>query len=397
MSSTTRNWSSIALLLMMVMLLQGCGAEEKQAGPTPGYQAVAVLPSETPAAQVVASPTTAIQQTGPSPSPTEFGQVVVQTVTEQAVKTRAKHIDLVICLDVSGSMGPLIEAAKKKLMEIARDIKNLKQHPTLRIALLSYGSGISRGDGSYVIIESDFTGDLDLIFRKLSELRATGSIELVARVIAYSLDKLSWSRNPDTLKVIFVAGNETIHQDRNYTIEAVCQKAKEAHVIINTIYCAQYAQYSRYAGYTDKISTEWTQLAGLGKGKYSLITLKDAGMSPQLVVPSVFLTSMPPGFPPVTPKVTSSRMPVRPTIPAPSRAPQTASGEKTFEGQIVGVLNGTDVMVKNADYGGSTMTFRTDTVTRYSPPSRRPSSGDRVRVRYSQSQPEKARTIEFLN
>ena len=50
-----------------------------------------------------------------------------------------KAIDLVLCLDVSGSMNGLIDSAKLQLWDIVNELARLKPTPNLRVALYSYG------------------------------------------------------------------------------------------------------------------------------------------------------------------------------------------------------------------------------------------------------------------
>src|SRR5688572_16674505 len=53
------------------------------------------------------------------------------------------HIDVVFCIDCSGSMGPVIEAAKQKVWAIVNEVARAKPAPVLRIGLLGYGNGDS--------------------------------------------------------------------------------------------------------------------------------------------------------------------------------------------------------------------------------------------------------------
>ena len=51
-----------------------------------------------------------------------------------------RPIDLVICLDTSGSMQGLIEAAKVKLWDIVNELARAKPKPHLRVGLYVYGT-----------------------------------------------------------------------------------------------------------------------------------------------------------------------------------------------------------------------------------------------------------------
>ena len=45
------------------------------------------------------------------------------------------HIDVVFCIDCSGSMGPVIETAKQKVWAIVNEVAKAKPTPNLRVAL----------------------------------------------------------------------------------------------------------------------------------------------------------------------------------------------------------------------------------------------------------------------
>src|SRR4051794_4918479 len=67
------------------------------------------------------------------------------------------HIDVVFCLDCSGSMGPVIETAKQKVWSTVNEITRAKPSPILRIGLLGYGNF----DKEYR--QFDLTDDLDIV------------------------------------------------------------------------------------------------------------------------------------------------------------------------------------------------------------------------------------------
>src|SRR6185503_7107640 len=57
-----------------------------------------------------------------------------------AAPQEKKVVELAICLDTSGSMEGLINAARQKLWEIVNDLALAKPTPALRVALLTYGN-----------------------------------------------------------------------------------------------------------------------------------------------------------------------------------------------------------------------------------------------------------------
>ena len=61
-----------------------------------------------------------------------------------------KAIDLVLCLDVSGSMNGLIDSAKIRLWDIVNELARLKPTPNLRVGLYSYGATAYPADKGWV-------------------------------------------------------------------------------------------------------------------------------------------------------------------------------------------------------------------------------------------------------
>src|SRR5436305_1481960 len=75
---------------------------------------------------------------------------------------KARHVDLVIALDTSGSMNGLIDSARQKLWDVVNLLSQARPQPVLRVGLLSYGG--DRGydaHAGWVRKESDLTTDLD--------------------------------------------------------------------------------------------------------------------------------------------------------------------------------------------------------------------------------------------
>jgi hypothetical protein len=152
-------------------------------------------------------------------------------------KPAVRDIDVVICLDVSGSMEGLFNSVKVKLWDIVNDIARAQPTPNLRVALYSYGHTTYDPHAGWVRKEIDLTTDLDDVYRKLNALTINGGEEYVARVTRDALMQQNWSPDPNALKVIFVAGNEPVDQDKQVHLPDVAQLAKTKGVFINTIYC----------------------------------------------------------------------------------------------------------------------------------------------------------------
>src|SRR3954468_20283844 len=78
------------------------------------------------------------------------------------------HIDVVFCVDCSGSMGPVIETAKQKVWAIVNEVARAKPSPVLRIGLLGYG------DHDRQFRQFDLTDDLDDVYKHLVTFKDEG-------------------------------------------------------------------------------------------------------------------------------------------------------------------------------------------------------------------------------
>lgn len=173
-----------------------------------------------------------------------------------------KPIDVVLCLDVSGSMQGLIDSAKTRLWDIVNELAKVKPAPQLRVGLYSYGHSTYSAKDGWVRKEVDLTTDLDEIYRKLNALTINGGEEYVARVSHAALVEQKWNEDKNALKLIFVCGNEPAHQDPSIKLEVVADLAKKKGVVVNTIYC-QWGHPEELRG--------WQEFALACKGKFAVI------------------------------------------------------------------------------------------------------------------------------
>ena len=146
-----------------------------------------------------------------------------------------RHVDLAIALDVSGSMDGLIESAKQRLWDIINELGRAEPSPQLRVAVLSYGNPDYGRRSGYVRVDQPFTRDLDAVNQALFAFGTNGGDEYVARAVHVSVNQLQWSNQPDALRIIFVAGNESAEQDPQIRIEQAIELATDKDIFVNTI------------------------------------------------------------------------------------------------------------------------------------------------------------------
>lgn len=190
--------------------------------------------------------------------------LLVEAISKEK-KEANNTVKIALLLDTSNSMDGLINQAKAQLWDIVNKFTHAKcgndVRPNLQIALYQYGNdGLSAREG-YIQQVLGFSDDLDEISEKLFSLTTNGGEEFCGEVIHTSLKQLEWGKNPDNLKMIFIAGNEPFTQGKLNYKDAVTN-AKEKDIVVNTIFCGDYEQ---------GIHTEWKNGAALTGGEYMAI------------------------------------------------------------------------------------------------------------------------------
>ncbi|WKB80071.1 vWA domain-containing protein [Cellulophaga lytica] len=192
----------------------------------------------------------------------------ITLATQAFVETKKPDKNVVkvaLLLDTSNSMDGLINQAKAQLWDIVNKFSYVKcgneDRPQLQIALYEYGnSSIEKQDG-YIKQVIGFSTDLDEISEKLFSLTTNGGDEYCGEAISTSIKDLDWGKNPDNLKMIFIAGNEPFNQGKINYKDATLD-AKEKGIIVNTIFCGDYNQGA---------NSHWKSGAQLTGGEYIAI------------------------------------------------------------------------------------------------------------------------------
>ncbi len=173
----------------------------------------------------------------------------------------ASKIQVALLFDTSNSMDGLIDQAKSRLWDIVNTLTTLKfqgKTPVIEIALYEYGNDGLSSAKNYIRQVTVLTTDLDLISEKLFALRTNGGSEYCGAVIQKSLEDLKWDDGANTMKLIYIAGNEGFDQGGVNYKEAISQALKDK-IYVNTIFCG-----NKQEG----ISLFWQDGAIKGQGKY---------------------------------------------------------------------------------------------------------------------------------
>ena len=177
-------------------------------------------------------------------------------------------VEVVFCLDTTGSMGGLIDGAKAKIWAICNQIAGGKPTPDLKVGLVAYRD---KGD-DYITKVVDLTDDLDKIHGQLKTFQATGggdTPEHVNKALYDAVHGIKWSDDKKTLKIIFLVGDAPPHMDYTDDVKypITCKKAVEKNIINNTIQCGSDADCTK----------AWKDIALKSEGSFAAIP-QDGGV-----------------------------------------------------------------------------------------------------------------------
>jgi Mg-chelatase subunit ChlD len=188
-----------------------------------------------------------------------FPVFVLSARADEPAKQARPEVEVVFCLDTTGSMGGLIDAAKKKIWSISNQIASGTPTPHVKIGLVAFRD---RGD-EYITKVFDLTDDLDGVHVNLMKFQANGggdTPESVNQALHESVTKISWSKNKKTLKMIFLVGDAPPHMDYKDDVKytETCKLAVTNDIIINTVQCGRDPECTKY----------WKDICRLAEGSF---------------------------------------------------------------------------------------------------------------------------------
>jgi hypothetical protein len=181
-------------------------------------------------------------------------------VSTGAFPAHAKQtVEVAFVLDTTGSMGPLIEGAKKKIWSIATSIFDANPNAEVRIGLVAYRD---IGD-EYVTRRFDLTTDIQDLYAKLLGLRAQGGgdwPESVNEALDVAVNELNWTGGSEACRIMFLVGDAPPHMDyaQDTKYPQTIQVARQKDIIVNTV----------LAGTARDTERVWREIAQRGNGNF---------------------------------------------------------------------------------------------------------------------------------
>lgn len=144
-------------------------------------------------------------------------------------------IELVFCLDATGSMAGLIATAKAKIWNIVGVLADAQNSPKIRLGLIFYRD---TGD-AFVTKVFNLTDDIDGLYDELQKIEAQGGgdePESVNSALDDAIRKMHWGTKRNVYRTVFLVGDCPPHMDyAEIKYPETSKTAAKNGIIINTI------------------------------------------------------------------------------------------------------------------------------------------------------------------
>jgi hypothetical protein len=201
----------------------------------------------------------------PSPTAPETPPTAEPPAQAQADAPRVRpRIQMALVLDTSNSMDGLIEQAKAQLWRITNELSTAVlrgQDPQLEVALYEYGKQDLPSKTGFIRQLVPFTEELDRVSEQLFALTTHGGSEHAGEAISRAVEELAWDDAQSTLRMVFIAGNESFHQGPIAPRTALAA-ARSRGIIVNPVFCGSESS---------RVARGWKQGARIAGGRFMTI------------------------------------------------------------------------------------------------------------------------------
>ena len=176
-------------------------------------------------------------------------------------------LDIVFCLDLSGSTNGLIIDVRESLWHIVNQVKLLEPAPEFRLGLVGFSRPSFKQENAYVKVLCDLTKDFDRLSHEMYKIRPAveKGDQYVGAALNTCISEISWSEDKNARKIIYIVGNGLVGTNNNEYVKA-CELAVSKNIVINSIYVMGRGDIAR-----EKVG--WYRLAKLADGYTSEIAI----------------------------------------------------------------------------------------------------------------------------
>lgn len=181
--------------------------------------------------------------------------------------SQLKPLDIVFCLDLSGSTNGLLNDLRDHLWMIINLANNMEPKPYLRLGVVGFSRPSFGKENAYVKVLVPLTTNFDYLSEELYRLRP--SIEkgdqIVAAALRASVMDMKWSDRSDAVKLVFLVGNGMVSgTDHEYV--RYCEQAREKNIVIHPVYVMKSSNWF-------KELPSWRRIATMTGGMQTEVTI----------------------------------------------------------------------------------------------------------------------------
>lgn len=169
---------------------------------------------------------------------------------------RGRGIDLVLVLDATGSMAPVIQAAKRRLAAVAAELRRIV--PDLRVRIVAYRD---RGD-AFLTVASPLTHEMRVLEDFLSCIPASGGGDAPESVLAglrEAIEKTPWRHGSS--RVVLLFGDAPPHTGDRPLLETILREFR------GTVHTVDVGSYALGGGASGN-AADFQAIAGWGRGVF---------------------------------------------------------------------------------------------------------------------------------
>lgn len=189
-------------------------------------------------------------------------------VNSESQEPVSPPVDVVFALDLSSSSNGLIDHLRNHLWDYWWFFTHCSPRPNFRIAVVGFSRPSYGKNSGYVKVIRDLGTEFETLSSVLYKIpsRIEKGDQYVGAALNACLKKISWSKDPNALKVIFLVGNGDVTRGPEDYQRAI-EKLNAQQVIINTIYCTAPGERKAMRG--------WQRIAEWSGGKCETISIRN--------------------------------------------------------------------------------------------------------------------------
>jgi hypothetical protein len=180
----------------------------------------------------------------------------------------AGRIEVVFCLDLSGSTNGLIDRFRDHFWDYTYALSKCTPQVTYRFGVVGFSRPSFRRETGYVKVLKDLTTDMEAVGKELFELKT--SVEKGDQMVGHALTacgkNISWSEDSSVVKILYVVGNGMVNEGGT-DFRKAAQELQAGGIIVNTLYCNTKTMSNLEV-------SGWKEIAEIGKGYFSSFSVR---------------------------------------------------------------------------------------------------------------------------